>query len=994
LFVFFAKQLNAQGHTIQNYTDENGLPQNSVKSIATDNAGFVWLATENGLVRYDGRQFVLFDKSKSNTKSNRITYFIKDVPNGQLYALTQDWKLIAINNGAVSAVPLDYQEKFNFKNNARESHLFASGTPNILANFFSDVPYIITKKNNYCYKIFKNSISLYHHQELIAVTPFIYSNQWRFFILNDELHYIDDDLNITKFENKSFKRVKLIGDLANSKIKKAGTLYWNLATENLFIGIGNSLFTIEDDEKRGVISSKKILKNIAFEKLGVLSIAMDKSNRTIYMGTSTKGLFVYKEKLFNTLTTKGENLDQVFYAQIPLKDDKVLYSNGDLFDNKKNSITHNLIDNYSGRITIASDANNNIWTEKNKVVYQIAPDLKTIISNYRLPNFVSVIYIDNDEKIWIGAEKGIYEFDKTANKFFKNTILSGIERISFLKRNKEILWIGTNSGLFCYDIINKKIRIISELSNKDIRSILSRDKEIWITTYGDGFYVFKNNKLIRLPNDKNNYLNTSHCILEDKNGFFWISTNKGLFKAAIADLLAYANQKIKTIYYAYYNKSSGLNTNEFNGGCQPCGSILNNGNFTFPSMNGIVLFNPSKLIIENPNKPIYIDKIDLDGKELIHDKEKLSISNKFGRLNIYLSTPYFGNQENLSFEYKLANENIWIQSNNQIISFSFLPAGKNIVKIRKQNGFGINNYAYKNIVFIVPPYFYQTWWFIMAAVAFIFFCSYFYVKIRTAIIRARNKQLQISINESTLELQNIIKAFEFSEKRLEHQSYFQTRLIGAITHDIKSPLKYLMMIGEALYKNDSKVQDKEGIKAIMDSSAQIYHFTENLVQYAKGFTNNDLNTKQTFNFYILVEEKIAIFKPIAKTQNTSIKNEIDKEELIKTNKHLLSVILHNLLDNAVKFTYAGKISISLIKIDFGFTIIIKDSGVGMSPNQLAWCNNKEDSLQQTTSIESELSDNGLGLIMVKELNKIIGSVIYVRATEGEGTTFEITLTDL
>jgi len=156
LIVFFTNQLNAQGHTVENYTDENGLPQNSVKSIATDNAGFVWLASENGLVRYDGFQFLLFDKSKTNTKSNRINYFIKDAANEQLYAVTQDWKLVPIKNGNVAANPLNYQEKFTFLNNARERQLFASGAPNILAEFFSEVPYIIIKKNNYRYKIFKN----------------------------------------------------------------------------------------------------------------------------------------------------------------------------------------------------------------------------------------------------------------------------------------------------------------------------------------------------------------------------------------------------------------------------------------------------------------------------------------------------------------------------------------------------------------------------------------------------------------------------------------------------------------------------------------------------------------------------------------------------------------------------------------------------------------------------------------------------------------------
>ena len=74
----FTGNINAQNYTVQNFTDENGLPQNSVKSIAIDNVGYIWLATENGLVRYDGQQFTLFDKSITNAQSNRIINIIKD----------------------------------------------------------------------------------------------------------------------------------------------------------------------------------------------------------------------------------------------------------------------------------------------------------------------------------------------------------------------------------------------------------------------------------------------------------------------------------------------------------------------------------------------------------------------------------------------------------------------------------------------------------------------------------------------------------------------------------------------------------------------------------------------------------------------------------------------------------------------------------------------------------------------------------------------------
>ena len=61
-------------YTMTHYTADNGLPQNSIKSITADGYGFIWLATEDGLVRFDGHRFYVFNGSNLGVKSNRILY--------------------------------------------------------------------------------------------------------------------------------------------------------------------------------------------------------------------------------------------------------------------------------------------------------------------------------------------------------------------------------------------------------------------------------------------------------------------------------------------------------------------------------------------------------------------------------------------------------------------------------------------------------------------------------------------------------------------------------------------------------------------------------------------------------------------------------------------------------------------------------------------------------------------------------------------------------
>ncbi|WP_379090821.1 ATP-binding protein [Pedobacter sp. UC225_65] len=986
---FLLNQAIAQNYSLSHYTDENGLPQNSVKSITTDNAGFVWLATENGLVRYDGQKFVLFDKNYAKTSSNRIANFRIDVKTNSLYALSENWQLINIKDGHVAPSSLTYSKVFNFKNGSKDDYNYANGVPNAMEKYVLGMPYIIVIDKNTVYKIQKGIIEQYLNEVLVRKIPFDYKDQWRFFVLDKKLYYIDEKRKLTCFIDGKQINTNITGELAKITSQHAGTLFWNTCTGNVFLNIKNALYTLEKSQKTGHFVTKCIIKDVDLEDLSIISIYLDQKSGHIYMGSSTKGLYVYRKKDFNTLNPIQSTSSNLFYAQVPYGQNSVLYANGYLFQNTGNTLYFDLLKKHSSNFSLLIDHHKNVWSPNGTTLYKFSPELTKILAAHPFPYRINSIYQSPDAELWVGTFNGIYKMAKSDTSFKRVDVLSGIKDVSYLQKTGQLLWIGTHKGMYYYNFVNRAKYSIPELANKDIRSVYTRGNEVWITTYGDGFYLYREGKITRLPNDNNNYLNTSHCILEDKHGFFWISTNKGLFQVAIADLLAYADQKTSNVFYLYYNRASGFNTNEFNGGCQPCGSIMGDGNFSFPSMNGMVLFNPSRIIANEPDQPIFLDKAVVDNQLINSDGTSLSIPNEFNRLNIFLTTPYFGNSENLNFEYKLSNQKQWTQSIDQIISYSSLPSGKNILNIRKVSGFGQDNYVYKNITIIVPPHMYQNWWFILGAIILAALILYLYIKVRIRIIRKRNLQLEESISERTHELQNTIKAYETSQKRLEQHGYFQRRLIAAITHDIKSPLKYLMITGESLYNSSTHNEiDRDGLKAMFTSSSQIYHFTENLLTYAKGFTNEDLNVKTTFNLSRLIEEKIAIFQGIANSQGTTIHNLIHKEVQIETNEQLLSVILHNLIDNSVKFTNVGEISFSFQVNGDKISIFIKDTGIGMKPYQVLWCNKINDPF-------ADLNDTplhaGLGLIMVKELIKAIGGKIYVVATLGRGTTVEIIL---
>lgn len=239
------------------------------------------------------------------------------------------------------------------------------------------------------------------------------------------------------------------------------------------------------------------------------------------------------------------------------------------------------------------------------------------------------------------------------------------------------------------------------------------------------------------------------------------------------------------------------------------------------------------------------------------------------------------------------------------------------------------------------------------------------------------------LNHQTLLLHETVKELEQSRDELHQQSKLQKKLITAITHDIKSPLKYLMLTGKTLYRKSLQQSDgmDESIRAIYASSFQMYHFTNNLLQYAALYMEDNRIVTTFFNLDDLVKEKIAVFEEMISSQYNTVINNVAPGLEVCTNKGLLSVIIHNLLDNAVKYTSNGQIYFSALQHKGQLQFCVQDTGVGMPPELVNWCNSR----QPVKDFMSENGGQGLGLAMVKELIGLIKGNIMVQSSKDSGT---------
>ncbi len=259
---------------------------------------------------------------------------------------------------------------------------------------------------------------------------------------------------------------------------------------------------------------------------------------------------------------------------------------------------------------------------------------------------------------------------------------------------------------------------------------------------------------------------------------------------------------------------------------------------------------------------------------------------------------------------------------------------------------------------------------------------------RTSRWQARNHALEIAVASRTKELHEIIKAFELSDHKLGEQLLFQKKMNNSITHDINTPLKYLMISSRSLVDKISKKElpALEEVRHIYTSSQRIYQYAQNLTGYMKVRLDSKDIVLEECRLHTLVKDKIELFRIAADSAGTTISNKVETHFSLETHAPLLSILLHNLLDNALKNTSAGRIAVYAYAGEDQVSIIVEDTGMG-----IPW-----DMLHQYNAFFNAPSSvlknvyTGFGFEIIRNILPLLKARISITpGASGRGARFEV-----
>lgn len=608
--------------------------------------------------------------------------------------------------------------------------------------------------------------------------------------------------------------------------------------------------------------------------------------------------------------------------------------------------------------------------------------------------------------------------------------------------NEGILWIGSSVGLVAYNTNDNTSELFlnnpndpNSLSHNSVRCLYQDSRGLlWVGTEAAGVNVFnkKTRKFVRYSTADGLCNNNITGILEDKKARMWISTRNGL---SCFD----PNTKV----FKNYNYSHGLPSNEFNyfAFCR-----TRDGRLCFGTADGLVSFIPDS-ITDNPVPPrTLITKLYLYNKEVnvnekvkgkiilakpVHQTESIELlEHRHKILSIEFAAIHYAAPEMIQYAYKLEGfDHDWRYTTaiNRVAHYTNLGAKNYTFRVKACNLDGIWDETGASLQIHVLPPFWKTWWFrifmVILLVASVFLIFYGRLKQieyqkkklqelvdkQTEEIREKAKSLELAneqlkiqqqeLQETNVQLEEKHEEINAQKEELAHQAEelrkanaTKDKFFSIIGHDLRNPMYAINGLAKMLKEGGvemDKAQLMEIYTMLEQSSAGVVALLENLLTWARAQSGRVDYKPEKFDLSEVVASTIQVLRMNAENKGLKLTSEVSPNTMVYADKNMVTTIVRNLINNSIKFTKEGGVTVLCSDENGMKKVVVKDTGIGMTEevkNKLFRID-----VHHTTQGTSGEAGTGLGLIICKEFVEINRGKIWVESEPGKGSSFIFTL---
>jgi len=965
----------AQYH-VDSWSTDNGLPQNIIRAVCQTPEGYLWMATMDGLVRFDGARFVVFNRSNTpGILGNRYTS-LYCTRSGELWAGTESTGVTRYRQGGF----ITYTSQQGLPSNsvdgiARDNagHIWALSSASIAQWDEGKSRFIEmrSERSKYNYYLSSDEQSGFwgidgHTLRLFIqghVNEYPLPRDWpgRIFTsagrdLNGVIWLAAPDGSLAKLSGGRWSKVlRKSGSATNlpaaadvsSTYRDARGNLWNIA--------------VASDPVLGLLTYLILPSGGRTEKIGFNSFFED-GEGSVWLATNGQGLYRVRKQAISVLSKEEGLPDRNVYTIYQDRAGAIwmgTWSGGLVQVSKTKIKTFSTAEGLLLRriSSICEDRDGVLWVATPAGLQRLRNGRFESVWNEGFGVDVRAIHQDAEGTLWLGTGQGLVRHsDRGWSVVSARDGLASDDVRVIIDGRAGNLWIGGYGGLTSFDHGQlKRWTEADGLPSNTVRALYEdTDGVLWIGTYDGGLGRLKDGKFTRYTTREGLFNNGVFQILEGSRGYLWMSCNRGIYRVSKQQLNDLAAGKRATITSIAYGKGDGMRNAECNGGLSPAGIRARDGKLWFPTQDGAAVIDPVAVATNPVPPPVVIESVLLDHEPRPLDRA-LRVSPGNENLEIEYTALSFINSGQIRFRYRLEDlDRDWVEANTRRTAYySHLPPGRYRFQVIAANSDGVWNLAGKSIAIIVLPPYYRTWWFLALAV----------LTAAGAVVLAWNYRMA--------QLQRVVALQHTFTRELMASQESERKRIAAELHDSLGQELLIIKNWAALALGAVRSTDtaiREPLAEISSTASQAIDGVREIAYNLRPYQLEKLGLSTGIQDLI---------NQVAASSSARLTAEIDPLDGLFRPEVEISIyrIVQEGLNNIVRHSHASAARI-LVKHEAGMVkLTIEDNGCGFN-------------LQGK---QAERGRKGFGLLGITERVAMMGGQVAIQSAPGAGSTLNIWL---